>query len=354
MASLFTPLKMRSLTLRNRIAVAAMCMYSAEDGFPNDFHLVHLGSRAIGGAAVIVTEATAIEPRGRISIDDAGLWKDEHIEPWKRITSFIEEHGAIPAVQLAHAGRKGGYSSPFGDYQQLPVEQGGWETVSASAIPFDEKNKVPHALTLEEIEEVKQNWFAATERALKAGFKIVEIHGAHGYLVTQFLSPFSNQRDDQYGGSFENRIRLLVELAEGIRKIWPDELPVWVRISATEWKEGGWSIEESVALAKVLKDLGVDLIDASTGGNIPGVKIPIFDGYQVSCAEQIRKESGIATGAVGLIKTSELANSIIEEEKADIVLLAREMLRDPYWPRRAASELGATIEAPKQYGRAWG
>ncbi|SFS01787.1 2,4-dienoyl-CoA reductase [Dyella sp. OK004] len=351
--NLYTPLTQRNLTLRNRLAVAPMCQYSAVDGLPDDWHLVHLGSRAVGGAAVVIAEATAISAQGRISPADVGLWNDAQRDAWRPITRFIAAQGAIPGVQLAHAGRKASVHRPWEGGGPLNAEQDAWTTVAPSAIPFDQGWHTPQALDAEGLRTVVADFRTAAERALAAGFQLVELHAAHGYLLHQFLSSLSNHRDDAYGGSFENRTRLLREVIAAVRKVWPVELPLWVRISATDWHEGGWDIEQSVRLARELKALDVDLIDVSSGGLVPHVKIPLGPGYQVPFAARIRREAGIATGAVGLITEAGHAADIINDEDADVVLIARESLRDPYFPRRAAQELGAKIEAPAQYQRAW-
>lgn len=352
MPHLFSPLKIRSIELKNRIVVSPMCQYSADNGFANDWHLVHLGSRAVGGAALVITEATAVSPEGRISPGDLGIWSDEHIPILKRITTFIEEQGSIAGMQLAHAGRKASHAAPWTGGKALTKQEGGWQTLAPSALPFSEGEPIPAELGITEINTIKTDFRNAAARALKAGFKVIELHAAHGYLLNEFLSPHSNKRTDQYGGSFENRIRFLVELVETVRESWPLELPLFVRISATEWKEGAWSEEDSVKLAEILKDKAVDLIDCSTGGNIPNIKIPLVPMYQTPFAEHIKKQTGILTGAVGLITTPEEANHIIESGKADIVLLARELLRDPYFPFRAAHELKQEINWPVQYERA--
>ena len=332
--------------------VSPMCQYSSVDGFANDWHLVHLGSRAVGGAALVITEAAAVSPEGRISPGDLGIWSDEHIPFLKRITSFIEEQGSLAGMQLAHAGRKASHAAPWTGGKALSEKEGGWQTVAPSALAFSEGEPVPTALSVGEIAKIKDDFRNAAARAWKAGFKVIELHAAHGYLLHEFLSPYSNQRTDQYGGSFENRVRFLVELVAAVRESWPLELPLFVRISATEWVEGAWSEEDSVKLANILKDKTVDLIDCSTGGNIPKVKIPLVPMYQTPFAESIKKKTGMLSGAVGLITTSEEANHIIESNKADVVLLARELLRDPYFPLRAAHELQQEISWPKQYERA--
>ncbi|RYY35615.1 MAG: NADH:flavin oxidoreductase/NADH oxidase [Sphingobacteriaceae bacterium] len=330
-----------------------MCEYSSTDGFANNWHLVHLGSRAVGGAGLIITEATAVSPEGRISYGDLGIWKDEHIEKLKEITNFIEQHGAVAGIQLAHAGRKASHDLPWNGGQQITSDkENGWQTVAPSAVPFIADTEAPLELDKAGIEKVKADFKAAAARALKAGFKVVEIHGAHGYLIHEFFSPLSNQRTDEYGGSFENRIRLLTEVVESVKEVWPVDLPLFVRISATDWTEGGWTIDESVKLARVLKDLGVDLIDTSTGGNVATAKIPLKAGYQVEFAEAIKQQTGILTGAVGLITTAEQAEEIITNGQADLILIARELLRDPYFPLRAAHQLGAEINWPVQYERA--
>jgi 2,4-dienoyl-CoA reductase-like NADH-dependent reductase (Old Yellow Enzyme family) len=348
---LFTPLVQRGVTLRNRLAIAPMCQYSATDGLPDHWHLVHLGSRAVGGAGLIIAEATAVSPEGRISPSDVGLWNEAQREAWRPITRFIAAQGAVPGVQLAHAGRKASSLRPWEGGG--PVKEGAWGTVAPSAMPFDAGWHTPQALDEDGLRKVIDDFRAAAVRALDAGFRLIEVHGAHGYLLHQFLSPLSNRREDAYGGSFENRTRLLREVITAVREVWPAELPLWVRISATDWHEGGWDIEQSVRLARELPALGVDLVDVSTGGLVPHVKIPLGPGYQVPFAARIRREAGIATGAVGLITTAEQAARIIDQDDADVVLIARESLRDPYFPRRAAQELGAQIDAPAQYRRAW-
>ena len=352
MATLFSPIVIKNITLKNRILVSPMCQYSSEDGFANDWHLVHLGSRAIGGAALIFTEATAVSPEGRISSKDLGLWKDEHIAFLKRITEFIEKQGSIPGIQLAHAGRKSSQLPPWEGSKALSKEQGAWQTYAPSALAFKEGDTVPQELTIEEIKKIIQDFQDAVLRAKKAGFKVVELHGAHGYLINEFLSPLSNKRTDQYGSSFENRTRFLLEIIESVRKVWTEENPLFLRISATDWKDGGWTESDSIKLAELLKTKTIDLFDCSTGGNSADAKIPVKPLYQLSFAENIKKTTGILTGAVGLITTAKEANTIIEENKADVVLLAREFLRDAYFPRRAAAELGVDISWPIQYERA--
>jgi 2,4-dienoyl-CoA reductase-like NADH-dependent reductase (Old Yellow Enzyme family) len=351
MSHLFSPLKIRDITFKNRIGVSPMCMYSAEDGLPNDWHMVHLGSRAVGGAAIVIAEATAVLPEGRISTADTGIWNDAQLEAWKPIAAFIKKHGAVPSIQLAHAGRKGGYSVPWSPtYQGQDPE---WNLVAPSAIAWSEATLTPRELSKEEIGDIVDAFRNAAARALKAGFEVVEIHAAHGYLLNEFVSPISNQRTDEYGGSFENRTRIVREVASAIREVWPESLPLFFRFSATDWVQDGWDVEQSVRLACDLKPLGVDLVDCSSGGNSSLAEIPLSPGYQVPFAAEIRARGEIATAAVGLISEPAQAEEIVASGKADMVFLARELLRDPYWPRRAAKELGAEIEVPSQYGRAW-
>jgi 2,4-dienoyl-CoA reductase-like NADH-dependent reductase (Old Yellow Enzyme family) len=352
MAKLFEPLQIKSITLKNRIAVSPMCEYSSVDGFANDWHLVHLGSRAIGGAGLIIMEATAVSPEGRITPCDMGIWKDEHIANLQRITTFIHQHDAVAGIQLAHAGRKASNEVPWKGGKEISIADGGWKVLSASTIPFHEGADLPVSLNEDGIKKVISDFKAAAQRALTAGFKVIEIHAAHGYLINQFLSPFSNQRTDNYGGSFDNRVRLLIEILTAIKTVWPADLPLFVRISATEWKEGGWDIEQSVKLSKLLKAMGVDLIDCSSGGNITNVKIPLVPGYQVPLSAQVKKEAGILTGSVGLITTAKQAEDILQNQQADIILLARELLRDPYFPLHAAKELNVDVKWPVQYERA--
>jgi 2,4-dienoyl-CoA reductase-like NADH-dependent reductase (Old Yellow Enzyme family) len=352
MALLFEPLSIRSVRLKNRIIVSPMCQYSSSDGFINDWHLVHLGARAVGGAAVVMTEATAVSPGGRISPGDLGIWKDEHIEGLKRVTDFIHSQNAIPGIQLAHAGRKASHHAPWMGGEALTSEEGAWTTIAPSSLPFKEGEPLPEEMTIEEIKECILQFKIAAEIALKAGFKIIEIHGAHGYLIHEFLSPASNIRKDEYGGSFENRTRFLVDIVEAIRTVWPEENPLFVRISATEWTSGGWDGDDSVKLGKLLETKGVDLVDCSTGGNISGVRIEIKPMYQVPFAERIRKETRLLSGAVGLITTAAECEQIIAEGKADVIFLARQLLRDPYFPLHAAKELGVDVSWPDQYLRA--
>jgi 2,4-dienoyl-CoA reductase-like NADH-dependent reductase (Old Yellow Enzyme family) len=353
-AHLFSPLRLREVELRNRIVVSPMCQYSSVDGFANGWHLVHLGSRAVGGAGLIITEAAAVTEEGRISPDDLGIWKDAHVEMLARIFAFIEAQGALAGMQLAHAGRKASTSAPWKGHAPLSPEEGGWSPIFApSALPFDDGYQVPQELDRAGIDRVIRAFREAAGRARTAGAKVVEIHAAHGYLLHSFLSPLSNKRTDDYGGSFENRARLLCEVTEEIRKVWPEKYPLFVRISATDWVEGGWTAEDSVALAKKLGPLGVDLIDCSSGGNVPDAKIPVGAGYQVPFASRVRAEGGMRTGAVGMITAPEQADQIVRMGEADLVLMAREFLRDPYWPLHAARALRHKLAAPVQYGRAF-
>jgi 2,4-dienoyl-CoA reductase-like NADH-dependent reductase (Old Yellow Enzyme family) len=352
MAKLFEPLRIKGVEFKNRIVVSPMCEYSSEDGFANDWHLVHLGSRAIGGAGLIFTEAIAVSPEGRISPADLGIWKDDHIEFLSRIVAFIERHGSAAGTQLAHAGRKASVDSPWRGNKVLSDEEGGWQTVAPSPLPFKEGDRQPHELTADEIKMVVSDFRDAAERALKCGFKVVEIHAAHGYLINEFFSPVSNLRTDEYGGSFENRIRIVLEIIEAVKTVWPKDYPLFVRISASEWSEKGWNVDDSVRLAKMLKEKGVDLIDCSSGGNVYKAKIEIGPMYQVPFAEKVKKEAGIMTGAVGLITTAEQCEEILTSGKADMIFLARQLLRDPYFPLHAAKELGVDVKWPDQYLRA--
>jgi 2,4-dienoyl-CoA reductase-like NADH-dependent reductase (Old Yellow Enzyme family) len=351
---LFEPLQLRGVTLRNRIAVSPMCEYSSSDGFANRWHFVHLGSRAVGGAALVFTEAAAVSAEGRISPADLGIYRDEHVPVLCEIVQFIHEHGAVAGIQLAHAGFKASTAPPWEGGEPVHPRDGGWERVlSPSAVPFKDGWIVPHALSVAEISEVVEQFAAASRRALQSGFRVIEIHAAHGYLLHEFLSPITNKRDDAYGGSFENRTRIVREVVQAVRAQMPDALPLFVRISASDWVEGGWTVEDSAALARELKPLGVDLIDASSGGIVPDAKIALGPGYQVPFARRIRERTQIATGAVGLITDAHQANDIIESGSADIVLLARELLRQPYWPLLAAAQLGVQVDYwPKQYLRA--
>jgi 2,4-dienoyl-CoA reductase-like NADH-dependent reductase (Old Yellow Enzyme family) len=352
MSLLFQPLTIRDIQLKNRIAVSPMCEYSATDGFANDWHLVHLGSRAVGGAGLIIMEATAVSPEGRISPGDLGIWKDEQIDFLKRITSFIQSQGSVPGIQLAHAGRKASHHVPWKGNKSLTAEEGAWQTVAPSAIAHTNGEPLPKAMASEDIVKLKNDFAAATKRVLEAGFKVIELHAAHGYLFNEFLSPLSNIRTDEYGGSFENRIKLLLEIATDTRKIMGETLPLFVRISATDWVAGGWREEDSVQLSNKLKEVGVDLIDCSSGGNSPEQKIPLVPMYQVPFAEKIKKETTLLTGAVGLITTATEAENILANGQADLIILARQFLRDPYFPLHAAKELGDDIAWPVQYDRA--
>lgn len=353
--NLFDPLTLRGLTLRNRIAVSPMCQYSADDGLPNHWHLVHLGSRATGGAALVIAEATAVVPEGRISPGCTGFWSDAHTAAWAPAAEFISGAGAVPAVQLAHAGRKASTDLPWRGGKPLAPAQGGWAPVMApSALAFDADHPQPQAMSRADIRALVVSFRDAARRALDAGFQAVEIHGAHGYLIHEFLSPLSNHRTDDYGGSFDNRTRLLRELVGAVREVWPERLPLLLRISATDWApEGGWDIEQSVELVRTLKPLGVDLVDVSSGGTLPKVRIPVGPGFQVPFAARIRRDTGIVTGAVGVITEPQQAQQIVASGEADLVLLAREFLRDPYWAYHAAKALNVEMPAPRQYGRAW-
>ena len=349
---LFSPFTQRSLTFRNRIVVAPMCQYSATDGFAEEWHLVHLGSRAVGGAGAVLVEATAVRPEGRITPGDLGLWSDAHVEPLSRITSFVRAHGCAAGVQLAHAGRKASTSAPWEGGKLLSPEAGGWIPDAPSALAFSDAYATPHALDEAGIARVIDSFRHAAKRALAAGFEFVEVHAAHGYLLHEFLSPLANQRTDSWGGALENRMRLTLEVSRAVREAWPADKPVWVRVSATDWADGGWNADETVQLAHALKALGVDLVDCSSGGLVAHQKIPLAPGYQVPFAERVRREAGIATGAVGLITDPAQAEAILAEGKADVILLARQLLRDPYWPLRAAAELGGEHPWPVQYLRA--
>jgi 2,4-dienoyl-CoA reductase-like NADH-dependent reductase (Old Yellow Enzyme family) len=347
-------LTIRDVTFRNRIAVSPMCQYSSVDGFASDWHLVHLGSRAVGGAGLVMMEATAVEARGRITPGDHGIWKDDHIAMLARIASFIKQHGAVAGIQIAHAGRKASCHVPWEkNGAPIPVEAGGWETVAPSAIPFRETDPVPKALDHAGIRGIVDGFTQAARRALAAGFEVLELHCAHGYLAHEFLSPLANKRTDEYGGTLQNRIRFVLELSEAVRGVWPDRFPLFMRISATDWKEGGWTVDNSVQLALELRPRNVDLIDCSSGAMVPDAKIPVAPGFQVPFAERIKREADIPTGAVGMITDPHQADEIIRSEKADLVLLAREFLRDPYWPLHAAQALGQAPHPPVQYQRAF-
>ena len=353
MSHLFGPLRIRDVTLRNRIVVSPMCQYSSVDGFATDWHMVHLGSRAVGGAAAVIAEATAVEARGRISPGDLGIWKDDHVAFLARIARFVASQGAVPGIQIAHAGRKASTRAPWEGGGTIADDQGGWVPVAPSPIPFRAADPPPHELSKAEIAQVVEAFAAAARRAVEAGFNLLEIHCAHGYLAHEFLSPLSNRRTDEYGGTFENRIRFALETAGAVRNVWPEQRPLWVRISATDWMDGGWTPDESVELARRLRGLGVDLIDCSSGGTDAAAQVPVAPGYQVPFAERIRREAGILTGAVGLITSALHAEEIVQSGNADVVLLAREMLRDPYFALDAARELGAEAPVPVQYARAF-
>jgi 2,4-dienoyl-CoA reductase-like NADH-dependent reductase (Old Yellow Enzyme family) len=353
MSHLFDPLTIRDLTFPNRVFVSPMCEYSSTDGYANDWHFVHLGSRAVGGAGLVFTEATAVLPEGRISPQDLGIWSDHHIEPLARIVRFIHEQGSVAGMQLAHAGRKASTYRPWDGHGAIAEQAGGWNKVVApTALTFADDYPMPHALTSDGIREIVDAFAQSARRASDAGFRVIEIHAAHGYLIHEFLSPLSNRRQDEYGGSFENRTRLLREIAAAVRVSWPGRAPLFVRISATDWVDGGWDVQQSVELARALKPLGVDLIDCSSGGNVPRATVPVGPGYQTPFAEQIRRDAEIMTGAVGLITSPIQAEQIIGTGQADAVIIAREFLRDPYWPLRAARELGQPMSWPIQYLRA--
>ena len=351
MSLLYSPLKLRELTLPNRIVVSPMCQYHSKDGFANDWHLVHLGSRAVGGAGLVFTEAAAVSPEGRISPDDLGIWSDEHIESLKRVTTFIREQGVKSGIQLAHAGRKASTAPPWEGNHQVDINNRGWQTVAPSPIPFYDNDSLPKQLTVDEITQVIQSFADAAKRSVIAGFDTIEIHAAHGYLLNQFISPLTNKRTDTYGGSFKNRVRLLIEVTQAIRKVIPQEMPLFVRISAHEWAEGGHTIEDSVELAKILKENGVDVIDCSSGGVVKDQHVTVKKNYQVPFAAQIKKGANIATGAVGLITDGEQAEEILKENKADLIFIGREMLRNPYFALREAEKIKEQIEWTKQYRR---
>lgn len=352
MSKLFESLKLRGVEFKNRLWVSPMCQYSSTDGMPTDWHLVHLGSRAVGGAGLVVVEATAVSPEGRISPDDSGIWSDGHAEAFKRITSFIRSQGSVAGIQLAHAGRKASTYAPWKGNGKIEIANGGWQVVAPSPIKFAENFPEPQEMSIADIENVTTEFVASAKRAVDAGFEVIEIHAAHGYLFHEFLSPLSNIRTDEFGGSLENRIRLPIETARQVRQIVPEKLPIFVRISATDWVENGWDLEQSVEFSKRLKDVGVDLIDVSSGGNVPDAKIPVGPGYQVEFASEIRKQAGIMTSAVGMITNPRQAEDILRRGDADAIFVAREFLRDPYFAIRAARELGGGLNPPKQYGRA--
>jgi 2,4-dienoyl-CoA reductase-like NADH-dependent reductase (Old Yellow Enzyme family) len=352
MSKLFSSLKIREVEIKNRIAVSPMCMYSAVEGFPTQWHTVHLGSRATGGAGLIIQEATSVCPEGRISSGDLGLWNDEQTYVYKKITNIIASQNCVPGIQLAHAGRKASASLGWDKEGSTKIENGGWKTYAPSAVAFSEKYTEPLEMSIDDIKKAIDDFRLAAMRSILAGYKVIELHFAHGYLVHEFLSPLSNFRKDNYGGTFENRCRLALEIISIVREAIPEGIPLFVRISSTEWTDGGWNVEDSVALAKLLKGEGVDLIDCSSGGNVSGARIPVAPGYQVPFASQIKREADILTGAVGLITQPEQAEEIIADNHADLVLLGREVLRNPYWPLKAAKKFNADIDYPKQYLRA--
>ncbi|MEE4113238.1 MAG: NADH:flavin oxidoreductase/NADH oxidase [Desulfobacteraceae bacterium] len=352
MSNLFSPLKLRSVEFKNRIFVSPMCQYSSDDGMPTDWHLVHLGSRAVGGAAMVMVEATAISPQGRISPGDSGMWSDAHTAAFTRITQFISEQNCVPAIQLAHAGRKASTDAPWRGGQALSEKQGGWLPIAPSPLAFSEASPVPREMTPTDIDGLVGQFVAAAGRCLNAGFQVLELHMAHGYLLHTFLSPLANRRTDKYGGGFANRMRLPLQVAEAVREVWPDHLPLFVRLSCTDWVAGGWDLAQSIELSRKLKATGVDLIDCSSAGMVPDAKIPVGPGFQVPFAAAIRDQAGIATGSVGLITHAVQADQIVGTGQADAVLLAREMLRDPYWPLHAARVLEREVSWPPQYERA--
>jgi 2,4-dienoyl-CoA reductase-like NADH-dependent reductase (Old Yellow Enzyme family) len=353
MSHLFEPFTLRGVTFRNRIGVSPMCQYSCVDGFATDWHLVHLGARAVGGAGLVIAEATAVEPRGRISPYDIGLWSDAHVAPLARVAHFLREHGAVPGIQLAHAGRKAGVNRPWEGGGPVPAGEGGWTPVGVSPIPFDEGFPTPTELTVDEIRAIQDAFCAAAVRADQAGFELVEIHGAHGYLLHSSYSSLSNLRTDDYGGSFANRICFLVETARAVRAVWPERKLLAVRLSCTDWVEGGWTGDDTVALVQRLRAEGVDLIDCSSGGAVPRAHIPAGASYQVPFAERVRREAGLPSAAVGLITDPMQADEIVRNGRADLVLLGRELLRDPYWPLHAARKLHQAAPVPPQYLRAF-
>jgi len=353
MIHLFDPLAIRDITFANRVFVSPMCQYSSTDGYANDWHFVHLGSRAVGGSGLVFTEATGVLPEGRISPEDLGIWMDDHIEPLARIVRFVHGQGSVAGMQLAHAGRKASTYRPWSGHGTIPESNGGWNNVVApSALAFADQYPMPQALSIDGIKNIVSAFANAARRACEAGFDVIEIHAAHGYLIHEFLSPLSNHRTDVYGDSFENRTRILREIVTAVRGTWPERAPLFVRISASDWVDGGWDIQQSVELARRLKELGADLIDCSSGGNVPHAKIPVGPGYQTHFAEQIRREADILTGTVGMITSPVQAEHIIATGQADAVIIARELLRDPYWPLRAARELAQPVSWPVQYLRA--
>jgi len=351
MSKIYQPITVKSVTFRNRIGMSPMCQYSSVNGFANDWHFVHYGTRAVGGAGLILVEATAVAPEGRITPADLGLWNDTQIVGLQKITNFIHHHGAVAGIQIAHAGRKASHDTPGNGGQQLPIREGGWHTLAPSPLPFEPSEILPDELTHEEINMVKDQFKATALRASQAGFKVLEIHAAHGYLLHQFYSPLSNQRTDEYGGSFENRIRLLLEITAAVQTVWPAEYPLFVRLSATDWTEGGWDLNDTVELSRILHNMGVDVIDCSSGGNNPGASIPVAHGYQVQFSGEIKK-TGILTASVGMITTLDQMTDILETDQADLILLGRELLRNPYFPLLSARVTGDEVTWPKQYTRA--
>lgn len=350
MSKLFSPLTIKNITLKNRIVISPMCQYSSAEGLANDWHLTHYGTRAVGGTGLIIVEATAVAPEGRITPADLGIWSDEHIPGLSRIARFVQRHGSVAGIQLAHAGRKASCAVPHEGGKQLDENLGGWKTVAPSELPFLDTDRTPESLSKDGISKVIESFKTAAYRALVAGFNVIEIHSAHGYLLQEFLSPISNHRTDEYGGSFDNRIRLLREVTEAVKSVWPSQNPLFVRISSTDWTDGGWTVEESVKLASILKKAGIDLMDCSSGGNVHNAKIPAGPGFQVPFSDAVRK-TGILTGTVGFITSAEQAESILQEDKADLILLGRELLRNPYFPLFAAKELNEDIKWPTQYLR---
>ncbi len=352
MSQLFSPLSIRGIEFKNRIFVSPMCQYSSEDGNPTDWHLVHLGSRAVGGAALVIAEATAVSPEGRISPQDIGIWSDQHIPAFQKITKFIKQQGSVPGIQLAHAGRKAGTKAPWkgGGPLEDPAEQ--WQTIAPSAIPFDSNYPLPKEMTTDDMQILQRQFESATKRALKSGFELIELHMAHGYLMHEFLSPLSNKRSDEFGGNLDNRMRYPLEITKAIRETLPDHFPLLVRISATDWVDDGWDLSQSVQFSRKLQKIGIDLIDCSSGGILPEIKIPATVGYQTHFATEIRKKTGIKTGAVGKITSPQQAEHIITTGQADAVILGREFLRHPYWPLHAARDLGIDLSWPRQYQRA--
>ena len=349
---LFSSIQFRSVTIKNRIVVSPMCQYSAQDGIPNSWHMVHLGSRAVGGAGLVTAEATGVSAEGRITPDDLGIWNDQQMEAFKPIVAFIKENGSVPGIQLAHAGRKSSHAAPWKGGKGLTPQQDGWTVFAPSAIAYAPTSPTPQEMTKQDIKQMISDFGAATQRAHNAGFEVIELHMAHGYLLHEFLSPLTNQRQDEFGGSFENRMRAPLMVVDEVRKVLPQDLPLFVRISATDWADGGWDLPQSIAFAKELKKRGVDLVDCSSGGAVQHQKISVGPGYQVPFAEAIKKEVGIATGAVGMITEAQQAEDILSSGKADMVLLARELLRHPYWPLHAAKKLGVDLSWPVQYDRA--